>query len=134
MSNRNIPMLKVIHRRVGLLVQTGNRLLASVVVLGIMFGLLSVYSLQLLQHPEQVLRLQSFMFNYSEFSQVERNALSSGQAHALKVEKKSHDPNWDGAIAGASLGLAVGRDLPVIGLFVGPVVGATIGYELDSRI
>lgn len=133
MSDRHRHLLEATRHRTAVLLRTGNRLLAGILSLGSIFCVLSVLFANLLKQPEQALQVQAFMFNYSDFSQAEQGLpLSSRLKPSQQV--KPHDPNWDGVIAGASLGLAIGRDIPVIGLVIGPVIGATLGYQLDSRV
>lgn len=133
MNDRYLESLKATHQKVALLLRAGNRLLVYGLALGSIFCLFSVYALQFIQQPEQALRLQAFMVNYSEFNRVEQPVVFVGSAMQSK-KLKPQDPNWDGAVAGASLGLAVGRDVPMIGMVICPVVGAMVGYQLDSRI
>lgn len=133
MNDRTLESLKSTHQRVGRLLQAGNRLLACGLLLGSLFCVLSVYATQFVKQPEQALRLQAFMVNYAELNRVEQRGDASGLLSRAEVVKPA-DPNWDGAVAGASLGLSVGRDIPVIGMVIGPVVGAMVGYQLDSRV
>lgn len=133
MNDRYLESLKATHQKAALLLRAGNRLLVYGLALGSLFCIFSVYATQFIQQPEQALRLQAFMVNYSEFNRVEQSIVSVGSSVQSK-KLKPQDPNWDGAVAGASLGLAVGRDIPIIGMVICPVIGAMVGYQLDSKI
>jgi hypothetical protein len=138
MSERYHHLLEIAHYRTGLLVKLGNRLLLAIFLMGGLFCVMSVMLIHFLNRPEAVLHLHAFAFNYSDFVQAEEGRVVSHREMFSSQENArrdfSHDPNWDGAIAGASLGLAVGRDVPVVGLVFGPVIGAMVGYQLDTRI
>lgn len=125
--------LYIAHHRTGLLIKGGNRLFAAVLLLGGLFSVLCTAFLNLLQKPEQSLHIQAFMFNQAEFAQAERGE-SGLSGLRKKPASKALDPNWDGAIAGAGLGFSAGQGIPMIGMIVGPLVGAVICYHLDDRI
>ncbi|WP_373532131.1 hypothetical protein [Vampirovibrio sp.] len=134
MSDRCFNLLETAQARIALLVKLGNRLLAGILLMGGLFCVMSIMFTQLLKQPEQALQLQAFAFNYSDFAKVEKGRVLSARETTSPENAGLEDPNWDGTLAGASLGLAVGRDLPVIGWVIGPVVGAMLGYQLDSHI
>ncbi|WP_303673263.1 hypothetical protein [Vampirovibrio chlorellavorus] len=125
--------LYLAHNRTGLLIKSGNRLLAAVLLLGGLFAFGCTGFLNFMQKPEHSLQLQGFLFNQAEFAQAEQ-----GQAGLQGLRKspvpKALDPNWDGAVAGASLGASAGQSIPMVGWIVGPLVGAAVGYHLDARI
>lgn len=125
--------LSVTHHRTGLLIKSGNRLLAAVLLLGGLFGIGCTGFINLMQKPEQSLQIQGFLFNQAEFAQAEQGQ-SGFQGLRKSPVSKALDPNWDGAVAGASLGWSAGRSIPVIGWVVGPLVGAAVGYQLDERV
>ncbi len=133
MSDVDRNWLYLAHYRTGLLIKGGNRLLAAVLLLGGLFAVLCTGFLNFLQKPEQSLQIQAFMFNQAEFAQAEQG--QSGLEGLRKAPvPKALDPNWDGALAGASLGWSAGQSIPMIGMLVGPLVGAIICYHLDERI
>jgi hypothetical protein len=129
------------HVTTGETITICNRLLAAVILLGSLFCLMLLASLQLARNPEEVLKLQAFAFNYNEFASLNRQEaqeqvlISANRKHfPPKGAEPVEDPNWDGMLAGAGLGFTLARGLPFIGPVAGPVVGAVIGYRLDSRI
>lgn len=127
-------LLRSLHNQTGQLLTIGSRLLAAVVVLGSLFCLFSVAALYLFRHPERVFQTQAFMLNYAEFAHANnrQEQAATGPDH---LRPQGHqDPDWDGAFAGASIGLTLGRNIPLIGYVAGPVAGALIGYKLDSKI
>lgn len=133
MNDDALRFLQKAHNRSGELLRAGNRLLACGLLLGSLFCVLSVYAAQFVEQPEQALKLQAFMVNYAEFNRAPRHEQT--RDFLLRAERKvPSDPNWDGVLAGASLGLAVGRNIPIIGVIICPVVGAMVGYQLDSKV
>lgn len=132
MSRQTGPFLERLHQSTGVVLSLCNRLLAGVVALGSIFCLLVLGAVQLAHNPEKVLHTQSFNFNYNEFSQVD--AQSDLEGSAAKAVMSPKDENWDGVLAGVGLGYTVGRNIPLVGSVAGPLVGALIGYRLDSRI
>lgn len=121
------------HQGTAILIQAGNRLLASVLLLGGLFAIGCTGFLNFLQKPEQPLHLQAFIFNQAEFAQAERG--ESGLNNLRKAPQRNVlDPNWDGALAGAGLGWSAGQSIPVLGIVIGPVLGAIVGYHLDERV
>jgi len=133
MVDRTRPPLEVLHHRTGQLLTIGRRLLAAIVLLGSIFCVISLMTLHVLKNPEETLHTQAFMMNYTEFS---KTALAQAQVKQLAANhnKQNTDPNWDGMLAGAGIGATLGRGIPMIGSITGPVIGALIGYQLDSRI
>jgi len=127
------PTLESMHRSTGLLLQSGQRLLCAVVILGVSFCMLSVIIFKLVKQPEAYLHTQGFMLNYAEMSKMESTPLWLTQDKP-KLAAQPKDPNWDGSLAGASVGFNLGQNIPFIGPVCGPVLGAIIGYKLDSRI
>jgi hypothetical protein len=125
--------LEALHCSTGRLLRLGHRLLAAVVVMGTLFCMLSMALLNLLQQPEAFLNTQAFMFNYAEAARLE-NAPGMALDKAPVLPAKPKDPNWDGTLAGTSVGFNLGQNIPMVGLICGPVLGAILGYELDSRI
>ncbi len=126
-------LLESIRERIAHLLHSGNRLLACGLSLGAIFCVMAVYANQFIKAPEQALHLQDFMFNASEFAQAEQSWTELKPGHSLEKQKPV-DPNWDGTLAGISLGITVGRSIPVVGYVLGPIAGAMIGYQLDSKI
>ena len=126
--------LESLHRGTGKLIIIGNRTLAAIVALGSLFCLLAFGCFHLVRQPEKVFHMQAFMFNYSDFSHAEADALAASSASGRPKGNTPQDPNWDGVLAGSSLGFTLGRNIPLIGGVVGPVAGAILGYEMDSRI
>lgn len=124
--------LQALHTKTGELITVCNRMLAAVISLGSLFCLMLMASMVLAQKPEQVFHIQAFMINYSEFAKAE--APSDVAVAAQKAGPLHKDPNWDGAVAGAGMGLTVGRNIPLIGGVAGPIIGALIGYRMDSKI
>jgi hypothetical protein len=92
--------------------------------------------LYLIRNPEQTLHTQAFKFNYTEFASAAAHPSTDGTpANTPSTLSTQHtDPNWDGMLAGAGLGLTLGRNVPFIGYVGGSVLGAMLGYHLDSRI
>jgi hypothetical protein len=133
MVDRIQMTLEALHHRTGRLVVFGNRLLAAIVLLGAMFCLISLMTLSLLQNPEKLLHTQAFMMNYTEFSQTESEEIPTSTLDAWP-NVQATDPNWDGMLAGAGIGATFGQNIPLIGCIGGPIIGAIIGYQLDSRI
>lgn len=131
---------QTLHSAVGLLVKSGSRLLITVITLGTVFCVITSCILQLSKSPEQTLYLKTFMFNYSEFSRVATRTGTDALKAARPEQTASNgrtvqqDPNWDGVLAGASLGYTLGRNVPFIGSVGGPLLGMAIGYQMDSRI
>lgn len=124
--------LESMHHRTGLLLKYGQRLLCAAMVMGAGFCVFSFLVAQLLQQPEAYLHTQGFMFNYAEIAHGESAPAILANGHT--GQKNQKDPNWDGALAGASLGFTLGQNIPFIGAACGPVLGGILGYELDSRI
>jgi hypothetical protein len=125
--------LKNLHRLTGAVLSLCNRLMVSVVVLGGAFFLMTLVSVRLANEPENILRMQGFMFNYTEFSRAE--TLQQPQAGSVSnASARPQDPDWDGALAGGGLGLTLGRTIPFVGVIIGPITGAMLGFKLDSRI
>lgn len=131
-NTRNL--LERLHADTGKLLKIGNRLMAAVVCLGGVFCLMAFLGLQVTKQPEKVLHLQAFMFNYSEFAHIQEDALASNAGASPMSVHKANDPNWDGLMAGAGLGYNLGRNIPLIGCVAGPIIGAMIGYDMDSKI
>lgn len=126
--------LESLHRRTEKLITIGNRTLAAVISLGSVFCLIAFACFHLAKQPEKTFHMQAFMFNYSDFSHAQADVVPTTSAQSTLHKNTPQDPNWDGAVAGSSLGFSIGRNIPLIGCVVGPVVGAMLGYELDSRI
>lgn len=129
------PLLERMHWETGKLLKIGNRLLAAVVSIGGIFCVMAFFSLQLVRQPEKVLHLQAFIFNYSEFAHVQEDRVPplATPIHST-LATKANDPNWDGMMAGAGLGFNLGRNIPLVGSVAGPIIGAMIGYTMDSKI
>ena len=127
------PTLESLHQSTGLLLQSGQRLLCAIVMLGISFCLLSLLTFKLVQQPEAYLHTQGFMLNYAEITKAESTPIWMLQSQSKRVVQ-TQDPNWDGSLAGASVGFNLGQNIPFIGPVCGPILGAIIGYKLDSRI
>ena len=138
MTGDSVQTLKNMHASTGRMLTACNRLIAAVALLGSLFFLMMLASLHLSQQPEKILHLQAFSFNYSEFSHLRlANRLSTGVTPVVASQvalESLKDPVWDGALAGLGLGFTLGRTIPFIGGMVGPVAGAMLGYQLDSRI
>jgi len=128
--------LKILHESIGSLLTLGHRLLAAILIMGSAFCLFSLVIFNILRQPELLLHNQAFLFNYasssSETSKV-LNPIHPGEVVGIK-QNKPKDPNWDGTLAGASLGFTLGQNIPLVGMFIGPVFGGILGYEMDSRI
>ncbi|MCE3235885.1 MAG: hypothetical protein K0Q50_2065 [Vampirovibrio sp.] len=127
-------ILERLHSDTGKLLKIGNRLMAAVVSLGGIFCLMAFMGMQLAKQPEKTLHLQAFMFNYSEFAHIQEDTQTAPSDKSGTTVRKPNDPNWDGLMAGAGLGFNMGRNIPLIGVVVGPVIGAMIGYDMDSKI
>lgn len=128
---RNI--LEKVHARVRMATVVCSRLLMAVVVLGSLFSLLAWSATQVFQTPEVFFRMQAFRFTHYEFSTLSAQHVAE-RARRNPGREASSDPDWDGAFAGASLGLTLGRNVPLIGGVLGPVAGGVIGYRMDKRI
>ena len=124
-----LSKLEELHRKTGELLTWCNRLLATVVLLGTAFCLMLGGTMHLMSNPEELLATRAFNLNYMESAEHEALA-NSGEVNG----EAQRDPEWDGMLAGGSLGLEVGRSIPFVGVFIGPVVGAAVGYEMDKKI
>jgi hypothetical protein len=125
--------LKILHESIGSLLTLGHRLLAAILIMGSTFCLFSLVVFNILRQPELLLHNQAFLFNYASSSSETSKVLSP--IHPGEVTRiKPKDPNWDGALAGVSLGFTLGQNIPLVGMFIGPVFGGFLGYEMDSRI
>jgi hypothetical protein len=133
MIARQPATLESLHRNTGKLLRYGQRLLVAIFIMGPLFCLLSISILKLIRQPEAFLNTQAFMVNYTEAAQGDAASEITANNHVLRVSKPK-DPNWDGTLAGASVGFSLGQNIPLIGVIGGPVLGAIIGYEMDSRI
>lgn len=125
--------LEALHRSTGELLKLGRRLLTAIIVMGTLFGMLCMAILNLLQQPEAFLNTQAFMFNYAEAARIESAPTMQTSSQPTLIAKPK-DPNWDGTLAGASVGFNLGQNIPFIGIVGGPVLGAILGYQLDSKI
>lgn len=133
MIDQQWPSLESMHRKIGLLLQSGQRLLCAILILGVSFCMLSILIFKVVKQPEAYLHTQGFMLNYAEIAKAEPNPLHTMQDNPNRASHTA-DPNWDGTLAGASAGFNLGQNIPFIGSVCGPVLGAIIGYKLDSRI
>lgn len=133
MVDRNRTTLETLHHRTGRLVIFGNRLIVAVVLLGAMFCAISLVALSMIKNPERILHTQAFMMNYTEFYQTE-SANTPFNPSGIQQTMQTSDPNWDGMLAGAGVGATLGQNIPLIGCIGGPILGAVIGYQLDSHI
>jgi hypothetical protein len=133
MAAHTQTILETIHHRTGRLVVLGNRLLAAIVLLGALFCVISVTALGILKNPEQFLHTQAFMMNYTEFSRAQA-VLTPTHTERNPQDSDNTDPDWDGMLAGAGIGATLGQNIPLLGSIGGPIIGAVIGYQLDSRI
>lgn len=121
--------LQEVHQKTGELITMCNRLLVAVVLLGTLFCLMMLSGFKLLQNPEQILTNQAFSMNYLESAQNETIRKTGGlEGEAMR------DPNWDGIVAGGSLGMTIGSGIPFVGAYIGPLMGAVVGYRMDARI
>jgi hypothetical protein len=125
--------LKILHESIGSLLTLGHRLLAAILIMGSAFCLFSLVVFNILRQPELLLHNQAFLFNYASSSSETPKVLNP--IHSGEVARvKPKDPNWDGTLAGVSLGFTLGQNIPLVGMFIGPVFGGILGYEMDSRI
>ena len=136
MTATEIASLKALHRHLGNLFCMGRLLTVTVMVMGSLFCLLSLFLFRAVQHPEALLNAQGFMLNYAELHPLESASVKqtgrpedSGIRHSQPT-----DPNWDGALAGASLGFNLGQSVPLFGAVGAPLLAAIISYELDTKI
>ncbi len=121
--------LQRIHARTGRLIMLCNRLLAAMVVLGVLFCAIMAGGMQVLSRPERFFATQAFSVNYMESTERE-TVLKTGQLNG----QAQRDPNWDGIVAGSSIGTTLGSSIPFVGPYLGPVAGAVVGYRMDSRL
>ena len=133
MTAKQRATLESLHHNLGKLLAYGQRLLGAILVMGTLFCLLSIVMLNLIRQPETFLNTQAFMVNYSEAIQSDRAPKTAAQSQP-ELPVKPKDPNWDGSLAGASVGFTLGQNIPLIGAVGGPVLGAILGYEMDSHI
>jgi len=133
MKAQPLPTLESMHHKTGTLLMLGQRLLSATFILGTMFCMFAYGLAEVIRQPEAYLHMQGFMFNYAEMAQGEAAPYMKVDNLPVLPEHPT-DPNWDGTLAGASAGYTVGQNIPFIGSFCGPVLGAILGYRLDSRI
>ncbi len=136
MTATEIASLKALHRQLGELFHLGRLLAVTIAVMGSLFTLLTVFMLKAVHHPETLLHAQGYLLNYKELHALEASSASQPpRFNDLQTStRKPTDPNWDGALAGGSLGFNLGQNVPVIGLIGGPLLGAILGYELDKQL
>lgn len=127
-------LLESLHYKTGKLLAYGQRLLAAIFLMGTLFCLLSLSILKLITQPEDFLNTQAFMVNYTEAVQSDAAPDAGLSKSQQSVKLKPKDPNWDGTLAGASVGFTLGQNIPLIGMLGGPVLGSILGYEMDSHI
>jgi hypothetical protein len=133
MTALTMPSLESLHQNTGLLLKYGQRLFCAMIVMGTLFCMFSYAVAKVLKQPEAFLHTQGFMFNYAEMAQGDAAPyMKTNNLPMLPDHPK--DPNWDGTVAGASVGFTIGQNNPIIGSGCGPVFGALLGYQLDSRI
>lgn len=99
-----------------------NRLLFGFVALGLVFTMGYMPLANVVENPEVQLQAQAFQINYYEMVKSRQD------------EVVATDPDWDGALAGMSTGYTMTRDLPFVLPMMGAVIGAVIGFQLDSKI
>lgn len=133
MASESRYILKSLHRTTGDVLTLCNRLMACALVLGTVFFLMTLASIHLSRQPEKLLNMQAFMFNYTEFAHVQA-APQASTTPASATANKKQDPNWDGTLAGTGLGFTLGRTIPLIGVIAGPIGGAMLGFQMDSKI
>ena len=120
------PALEALHRRIGHLLRLCNGFLAVMVGFGVLFSLLTVLFMNVLCLPEPQSLIQQIQV-------VRVGSLSVDRAMATPPSATTHDPSWDGLVAGMTWGLTLGQEIPLIGFIVGPIAGATLGYSLDRK-
>lgn len=125
----NRTELQQVHARTGKLIMLCNRLLVTMLVLGLVFCALVIGGMQVLSKPERYFATQAFSLNYMESAERE-TVLKTGQLDG----QAQRDPNWDGIVAGGSIGTTLGSSIPFVGPYVGPLAGAVVGYRMDSRL
>lgn len=135
-SGQKKQFLEASHRNLGAILFACNRLISMIVVLGGFFILMTLAALHLAGSPEKSLQMQAYMFNYLEFSQPAGTSRAQIASAVMAPEASAtiRDPNWDGTAAGLAAGFTMGRQIPFVGVFIGPIAGAIVGYRMDSRI
>ncbi len=141
--------LELLNQQGEAFVRFTRRFFAVALVLGVAFTLFADFAANVSRTPERYLFIQGFAFNYSEAinKPVQRvtlagpHAIATAQTQALQNSQtlaitgpEVSDPNWDGALTGATIGLNAGQQIPIIGPVLGPLIGAWYGYRLDARI
>lgn len=100
-----------------------NRVMVGFLALGIVFTLGFMPISALIENPETQLQVQAFQINYYEM-------VKSRQDTGIEAQ----DPDWDGVLSGMTTGYALTRNMPFVLPMMGALVGAAVGYQLDSRI
>lgn len=113
------PTLRKIQESIERLLILGNRLIVIGVIGGSVFTATAILLAFLLASPQALLKTQGYEINVLD-SQWEPSS-----------EK---DSNWDGMLAGASMGYSYGHAIPFWGSALGAAIGASVGYRLDDRI
>ena len=112
-----------LHDRLDCLIGVLNRCLCFAIGSGVLFAALAVPLLQFFSAPDWYLGVRGAQINYLELSAPEHKS----------PEQKSLDPDWDGLMAGAETGYAIGKHFPFVGPVFGPALGAAVGYTLDRK-
>lgn len=133
MAVESRDMLKSLHRVTGDVLTLCNRLMACAVVLGAVFFLMTLAAIHLSRQPEKMMNMQAFLFNYTEFAHAQAAPAQVATVPTARAPGKQ-DPNWDGTLAGSGIGFTLGRNIPLIGIIAGPITGAMLGFQMDSKI
>jgi len=128
----DIRTLQSVHQGIGEILALLNRIVTCGVVLGLAFSITAYGFLNLGREPEKLLNLQAFLFNYTELAHAGEKLGPPSQTGG--AGQKTQDPVWDGFMAGAGIGMTVGRSIPFIGGIIGFVTGGMIGHQVDQRV
>lgn len=118
--------IQKLHQYLGESLVLCNQLIATVVLLGLIFFTGFAFIMLGLQNPAKLLQLEGASLNYQQV------ATPAWQLENVQ-NSQTQDPDWDGVLSGAEVGLALGQGLPLVGPIVGPLAGAIFGYEADRQ-
>lgn len=121
-----LTQINIAHRLIGRMLSVTLKAAWTVVACGLFFTLITFWTQEIISQPLTLFKMEGTLVNMQDYAEINQT-VSNSSATAI-------DPDWDGALAGFSLGCAYTSSIPIVGPVLSPLLGAIVGYQLDSSV